>query len=156
MIRYSFICKSNQWPPRLKKIEILLKKIMKFKDDLHFKKHIDYDLNLILTNDKFIKKINLQFRKINKSTDVLTFVSNVNINMKKPRKICDIFLSAETILKDSKINGTNFYDHLTHIITHSFLHINGFVHKKIYDFVQMKKEEIKVLRKLSISNPYLL
>ena len=105
---------------------------------------------------KLIKKMNLQFRKINKSTDVLTFVSKVNINMKKPRKICDIFLSAETILKDSKINEINFYDHLTHIIVHSFLHINGFVHKKINDFVQMKNEEIKVLKKLSISNPYLL
>ena len=76
--------------------------------------------------------------------------------MKKTRKICDIFLSAETILKDSKINKTNFYDHLTHIILHSFLHINGFVHNKINDFVKMKKEEIKVLKKLSISNPYLL
>ena len=156
MIKYSFTCKSNQWPPRLKKIDMLLKKIIKLKDDLHFKKNIDYDCNLILTNDKLIKKMNLQFRKINKSTDVLTFVSNVNINMKKPRKICDIFLSAETILKDSKINEINFYDHLTHIIVHSFLHINGFVHKKINDFVQMKKEEIKILKKLSISNPYLL
>ena len=129
---------------------------MKFKEDLHFKKNIDYDCNFILTNDKLIKKINLKFRKINKSTDVLTFVSNVNINMQKPRKICDIFLSAETILKDSKNYGINFYDHLTHIIIHSFLHSNGFVHKKINDFVQMKKKEIKVLKKLSISNPYLL
>ena len=75
MIKYSFTCKSNQWPPRLKKIDMLLKKIIKFKDDLHFKKNIDYDCNLILTNDKLIKKMNLQFRKINKSTDVLTFVS---------------------------------------------------------------------------------
>jgi len=156
MIKYSFTCKSNQWPPRLKKIDMLLKKIIKFKDDLHFKKNIDYDCNLILTNDKLIKKMNLQFRKINESTDVLTFVSNVNINMKKPRKICDIFLSAETILKDSKINETNFYDHFTHIILHSFLHINGFVHKKINGFVKMKKEEIKVLKKLGIVNPYLL
>ena len=156
MIRCSFTCMSNQWPPRLKKINILLKKIMKFKEDLHFKKNIDYDCNFILTNDKLIKKMNLKFRKTNQSTDVLTFVSVVNIKMKKTRKICDIFLSAETILKDSITNGINFYDHLTHIIIHSFLHSNGFVHKKINDFVQMKKKEIKVLKKLSISNPYLL
>ena len=99
--------------------------------------------------------MNLQFRKINKSTDVLTFVSNVNINVKKPRKICDIFLSAETILKDSKINEINFYDHLTHIIVHSFLHINGYAHDKISDFKIMQQIEIKVLNKIGISNPYL-
>jgi len=156
MIKCSFICKSNHWPPRLKKIDLLLKKIMKLKNDLYFKKNIDYDCNLILTNDKLIKKMNLQFRKINKSTDVLTFVSNVNINTKKTRKVCDIFLSAEIILQDSKVNGINFYDHLTHIIIHSFLHINGFVHRKMNDFIQMKKKEIKVLKKLNISNPYQL
>jgi len=127
---------------------------MKFKAELHFKKNIDYECNIILTNDKLIKKINLQFRKTNKPTDVLTFVSNVNINMKKHRKLCDIFLSAETILKDSKINEINFYDHLAHIIIHSFLHINGFVHKKIDDLVKMKNKEIKILKKLSIANPY--
>ena len=58
MIKYSFTCNSNQWPPRFKKVDMLLKKIMKFKDDLHFNNNIDYDCNLILTNDKLIKKIN--------------------------------------------------------------------------------------------------
>jgi len=155
MIKYSFICKTKQWPPRLKKINILIKRIMQFKKDLYFKKNVDYDCNLILTNDKFIKKINFQFRKVNEPTDILTFISDIHINKKENKKVCDIFLSADTICKDSIINEINFYDHLSHLIIHSFLHINGFVHEKFKDFIQMQTVEIKVLKKLGISNPYI-
>ena len=54
-----------------------------------------------------------------------------------------------------KKNNINFYSHLTHLIIHSFLHINGYVHDKIKDFNKMKKIEIKVLNKIGIDNPYL-
>ena len=52
-------------------------------------------------------------------------------------------------------NGINFYDHLTHLLIHSFLHINGFLHDKTIDYNRMKKVEIKLLNKLKIVNPYL-
>ena len=75
---------------------------------------------------------------------------------KKKQKICDIFLSAETIKKDAKKNGINFYDHLTHLIIHCFLHVNGYDHKKNSDFIIMKKLEEKILMKLKIKSPYIL
>ena len=67
---------------------------------------------------------------------------------------CDIMISAETLNKDAKQDNKNFYDHLTHLIVHSFLHINGFQHKQKSDFLIMKSKEIKILKKLGISNPY--
>ena len=155
MIKFSLICKSKHWPARLIKIEALLKSIIKFQKDLNFKKTIDYDCNLILTNNQSIKKINYKFRKRNHATDVLTFISIVNIKKKKKQKMCDIFLSAEMIKKDAKNNKVSFYNHLTHIVIHSFLHINGYVHDKVADFNKMKKIEIKILKKIGISNPYL-
>ena len=99
--------------------------------------------------------MNYKFRKKNKATDVLTFISIVNIKKKKKQKICDIFLSAEMITKDAKNNKVSFYNHLTHLFIHSFLHINGYVHDKVEDSNRMKKIEIKVLKKIGISNPYL-
>ena len=155
MINYSFTCKSMHWPRRLKKIKILVKNILKFKKDLNFDQSVDYNCNLILVNDKFIKKMNLQFRNKNKITDVLTFVSDVRIKQNKSYKICDIFISAEVIKKDSIKNKVNFYDHIAHLIIHSFLHINGYVHEKIKDFNKMQKIEILILKKIGISNPYL-
>jgi probable rRNA maturation factor len=99
--------------------------------------------------------MNYKFRKQKKSTDVLTFVSELNIKKKYKAKICNIFLSAETIKRDAHINKINFYTHLTHLLIHSFLHINGFTHKKKQDYDKMKNIEIKILKKLGISNPYL-
>ncbi len=53
-----------------------------------------------------------------------------------------------------KKNGINFYNHFTHLIIHSFLHINGFVHDNFDDFNKMKKIEVKILKKLGIFDPY--
>ena len=103
-----------------------------------------------------IKKINRTYRKINKSTDVLTFVNYVKIHKKEEHAYCDIFFSAETIKRDARINLTNFYDHITHLIIHCFLHVNGYDHKKKSDFVKMKKLEEKILMKCNIKSPYIL
>ena len=156
MINYSLVCKSNYWPARVKKIKLLIKKILNFQNELFFKKNIYYNCNIILADDKLVKKMNLKFRNIRNSTNVLTFVSEINLKKTKKQKMCDIFLSAEKIKKEATINNITFYNHLTHILIHSFLHINDFKHKKIKDFKKMKKIEIFVLKKLGISNPYIL
>ena len=155
MIKYILICKSKHWPARLKKVDNLIKNINNYKKELNFNKAIDYYCNIILTNDESIKKMNFKFLKKNKATDVLTFVSEVNVKKNKKQKICDVFLSAEIIASDAKKNNINFYSHLTHLLIHSFLHINGYVHDKLIDFKKMQKIEIKVLNKIGIDNPYL-
>ena len=66
------------------------------------------------------------------------------------------FFSAQTIKKDAQKNLTTFYDHITHLIIHCFLHVNGYDHKKNSDFEKMKKLEQKILMKLGIENPYVL
>ena len=107
-----------------------------------------------MANDRFIKTLNKKFRKVNQPTDVLTFVSKLNMNNKKEDRHCDIVFSIETISNDAKNNHINFYNHLAHLIIHSFLHINDFLHNNIEDYLIMKNTEIKILKKLGISNPY--
>ena len=58
------------------------------------------------------------------------------------------------IKKEAKKYKIDFYNHLTHLLVHSFLHINGYNHKTDNDFNKMRKIEIIVLNKLGISNPY--
>ena len=152
MIKFTVICKSNHWPARVKKITSIIKKILKFKKDLKFQQAITYNCNIILTDNKLIKKINYQFRNKKQPTDVLTFVSEIRKKNIKKFKICDIFISAEIIKKDAIRNNTAFYDHFTHILIHSFLHINGFNHLKNKDYYQMIKKEVLILKKLGIIN----
>ena len=57
-------------------------------------------------------------------------------------------------MKIKKKNNVDFYNHLAHLIIHSFLHINDYVHIKLKDYLIMKKIEIYVLNKIGIENPY--
>ena len=152
MIKFTVICKSKHWPARVKKITSIIKKILKFKKDLKFRQAITYNCNIILADNNLIKKINYKFRKKKQPTDVLTFVSDIRKENIKKFKICDIFISAEIIKKDAKKNNTTFYDHFTHILIHSFLHINGFNHTKNKDYYQMNQKEVLILKKLGIIN----
>ena len=96
MIAYTILCKSNHWPKRIKKIDKIIKKVLVYKKELKFINNNNYYCNFVLANDKFIKKLNYKYKKNNKSTDVLTFVSNYN-TATKTEKHCDIIFSIETI-----------------------------------------------------------
>ena len=150
-IEANFFCKSNYWSRRMSKIKKIVTNILSC-DDFGFKKKNSYFLNLIFVNEKKIKNINKMYRKNNKPTDVLTFVTLLKKNKTKSEAYCDIFFSAETIKRDSKKNLINFYDHLSHLIIHCFLHVNGYDHKLNTDFLKMKKLEEKILLKLGIKN----
>ena len=154
-IQTNFFCKSNHWSKRMLKIKKIVKNIIKI-DEINFKNNNSYILNLIFVDDKKIKNINKTYRKKNNTTDVLTFVNFIKNNKNQNETYCDIFFSAETIKKDAKKNLLNFYDHITHLIIHCFLHVNGYDHKKKSDFMKMKKLEEKILMYFDIESPYLV
>ena len=153
MINHSIIIKSNHWPRRYYKIEKIFKKILKNKQLFKFDEKKSYFFNLVLMDDFFIKKLNKTYKKSNKSTDILTFISNIKNNRVNERH-CDIIISAETSKKDAKKNKKNFYDHFTHLIVHSLLHINGYKHNNRRNFFIMKNKEVEILKNIGIPNPY--
>ena len=154
MINYCISSRTNRWRKRVRKIDGIINQVLIYKKDLRFIKNINYYCDFTLANDKFTKHLNKKFRKINQPTDVLTFVSKLNMKNKKEYRHCDVVFSIETILNDAKKNNVNFYNHLTHLIIHSFLHINDFLHNNIKDYLIMKNIEINILKKLGIANPY--
>ena len=154
MINFTISSITNKWTKRIRKIDEIVTQILVYKKDLRFIKNINYHCDFILANDRFIKGLNKKFRKVNQPTDVLTFVSKLNMKNKKEDRHCDVVFSMETILYDVKKNNINFYNHLTHLIIHSFLHINDFLHNSIKDSLIMKNIEINILKKLGITNPY--
>ena len=136
---------------------IVKKAISEVLKEMDFKKK--YYLSILLTNNNGIKRINNKYRKINKSTNVLSFPQNdERFITKKTSKIIlgDIVISLEKIIKESKLQKKQSSDHLTHMVIHSILHLLGFNHEKLKDFEIMKKKEISVLSKLSISSPYVI
>tara|TARA_B100001540_G_scaffold234281_1_gene208481 strand:+ start:1787 stop:2263 length:477 start_codon:yes stop_codon:yes gene_type:complete len=154
MIKINYFLLSSNWSKRLIKIKKITNNVIKEKINLKFNHKINYYLNIILANDASVKKLNLKYRRKNKTTDVLTFVNEIKQSNKKTYKYCDIFFSAETIKFDAKKNNIDFYDNFCHLLIHSFLHINGYYHNNINDFEKMKKKEVNILNKIGLENPY--
>lgn len=137
--------------------ETLLKKYLK-KNNL-------LQINISLVSDQQIKKINQQYRKKNKATNVLSFANldEKEINLHGLEKVInnlsnlilgDIVLAYETIKNESRLQNKDFYDHLIHLLVHGLLHLLGFDHEEDSQAEIMEKLEIKILKKIGIKNPY--
>ncbi len=152
-IKISYFAQSKKWPRRLPKIKKISSKTVN-KMNKYFSKNNIFYLNIILSNEQKLISLNKEYKNVSKDTDVLTFVSNFSNKELGKILYCDIFFSIETIEKHVIENKKDIYDHFNHLLIHSILHINGYDHKSLKQFDMMKKEEIKILDKMCISNPY--
>ena len=110
-------------------------------------------INLRLLNDKEMKKLNMQFRQKDKTTNVLSF-PNDDISVKQTKNIGDIAISVEYVKAEAKKEGKTFDDHIIHMLAHGVYHILGYDHENNENAVIMENKEIQTLKKVNISNPY--
>ena len=102
---------------------------------------------ILLTNSLNMKKLNKKFRKLNKSTDVLSFpfLSNKDFRLSKEKNIYigDIATSFEIIKGRSK--KSSFDIEFDKVWIHGLLHLIGYDHIKNKDYLKMNKIEKKIL-----------
>ena len=120
---------------------------------LEQEKMSDCVINLRLLNDKEMKKLNMQFRQKDKTTNVLSF-PNDDISVKQTKNIGDIAISVEYVKAEAKKEGKTFDDHIIHMLAHGVYHILGYDHENDENAVIMENKEIQTLKKINISNPY--
>ncbi len=113
----------------------------------------DCVINLRLLNDKEMRKLNMQFRQKDKTTNVLSF-PNDDISVKQTKNIGDIAISLEYVKAEAKKEGKTFDDHIIHMLAHGVYHILGYDHENNENAVIMENKEIQTLKKINISNPY--
>jgi probable rRNA maturation factor len=90
-------------------------------------KNDNYYLEIILTDDIEIQKLNKEYRNVDSPTDVLTFVYDKPI-------LGEIYISCQRIEEQSKKFSTTFNEELTYILIHGLLHICGYDHEKDESF----------------------
>lgn len=121
-------------------------------------KGIEPELTVTLTNDKSIKILNRDYREKDKPTNVLSFPMWDNMseipNGAGAIPLGDIIIAFETIKQESIDQEKTLADHFTHMLIHGFLHLLGYDHMNETDATSMESLEIKILKKLLISNPY--
>ena len=113
----------------------------------------DCVINLRLLNDNEMRKLNMQFRQKDKTTNVLSF-PNDDISVKQTKNIGDIAISVEYVKAEAKKEGKTFDDHIIHMLAHGVYHILGYDHENDENAVIMENKEIQTLKKINISNPY--
>ena len=113
----------------------------------------DCVINLRLLNDKEMRKLNMQFRQKDKTTNVLSF-PNDDISVKQTKNIGDIAISIEYVKAEAKKEGKTFDDHIVHMLAHGVYHILGYDHENNENAMIMENKEIQTLKKINISNPY--
>ncbi len=97
----------------------------------------EYDLSLVLTNDKYITKLNREYRGIEKPTDVLSFSAlegetGVSCN-EAEKELGDIIISVETMKRQADELKVPEEVELTRLAIHGILHLLGFDHEKSED-----------------------
>lgn len=110
------------------------------------------ELAIVLTNDSAIRRLNRQWRGIDKATNVLSFPAKDAGG--EPPLIGDIVLAYETVGREARDQGKPFAHHLAHLAVHGYLHLLGYDHLRAKEAEAMEQLERTILRRLAIPDPY--
>jgi len=144
MININVFSNERAWSLRLKRKELFFNKICKTFPKKYKFPHKKVSLTLMLSNNKSIKKLNKDFRKKNKSTDILSFPFNEKKKISKQTYIGDIIISYDYLDKPKHQSSKFFKKKLIKLFIHGFLHLLGFDHIKNKDYKKMLREEEQI------------
>ncbi|MDI3469403.1 MAG: Metal-dependent hydrolase YbeY, involved in rRNA and/or ribosome maturation and assembly [Pseudolabrys sp.] len=113
------------------------------------------EVSVVLTDDEAIRRLNRDWRKIDKPTNVLSFPAARTPGL-EPVLLGDIVIAYETLEREAAAEGKDFLHHLAHLAVHGFLHLMGYDHQTDSDADDMESVEIAILNRLKVPDPYLV
>jgi probable rRNA maturation factor len=108
---------------------------------VHLKGHV----TVLLTTDAAIRKLNRQFRGMNKATDVLSFPADTLVQKQEKG---DLAISVDTARKQAVEHGHALARELKILMLHGLLHLAGYDHER--DDGTMARREMKLRAKLKL------
>ncbi|MCL1929219.1 MAG: rRNA maturation RNase YbeY [Treponema sp.] len=106
-----------------------------------------WDLSIFFCNNEIIRKLNNQYRNLDESTDVLSFVMG---EMAGERFLPgDIVISLEKTEENSKEFGCSPKEELHRLLIHGILHLVGMDHSSNDDSEEMLMLQEKLLAEIS-------
>lgn len=117
-------------------------------------------INLSLSNNREVQRLNAEFRGKNKPTNVLSF-ANIDddefmeeLEEAEEIELGDIIVALETLEEEAGQKGITLKDHFAHLLVHGILHLFGYDHQNDEDADEMEAIEVEILNVLNIDNPY--
>lgn len=117
-------------------------------------------ITITFTTPEEIKKINKEYRNVDKATDVLSFPmfekEELDEKIKNKDFICedvlgDIIISMDKVKEQAEEYGHSFERELSYMLVHGFYHLMGYDHIQEEDKKIMRPKEDKILNELNIT-----
>ena len=113
------------------------------------------EVNLTLTDNEEIHRINLEYRQIDRPTDVLSFPMGENgvydTNPETGAQILgDVVISMEKARDQAELFGHSLQREVGYLTAHSVLHLLGYDHMEKLERVRMREKEELVMEQLGL------
>lgn len=108
------------------------------------------DVSIVVGNDALLQRLNLKYRNVDSTTDVLSFPSGEIDPDTQAYYLGDIVISLARAQEQSSSEGHALVDELQLLVVHGTLHLLGYDHMETADKVKMQAAQDVILQKLGL------
>lgn len=116
------------------------------------------EVSIALADDATLRGLNREYRGRDAPTNVLSFAVSERAETAGgeagPLLLGDVILACETVRREALQQGKTLPDHVSHLVVHGVLHLLGFDHEAEVEAEEMERQEVAVLGRLGIADPY--
>lgn len=105
-------------------------------------------VNIVLVDDREIRRLNRRYRGKDKATDVLSFSYLEGKMTPADGTVGDVYVSHQTLARDARRLGVAVPDLALRIVVHGMLHVIGYDHESDADAARMERRERALLKRL--------
>jgi len=98
--------------------------------------------------------LNHRFRRHHGPTNVLSFPFEAPSGTRS-ELLGDLVICAPVVRREAQAQHKPLRAHWAHMVVHGILHLRGYDHQRRQDATVMEKKEIRILKELGFTNPYL-
>ena len=111
----------------------------------------EHIMSIILVDNKKIHEINLDYRNIDRPTDVISFAAiDSSISRELGYELGDIYISIDKVYEQAKAYNHSVMREFAFLVTHGTLHLLGYDHIEYDEEQVMFKKQDEVLSILGI------
>lgn len=140
-------CVRKSYQPKLNQVKSYIRHSL-------VKKYNVLSIEIVIVSASVSRELNLKYRNRDYPTNVISLEGRSTL---KEFNILqgELILCDEIIISEAK-NTENIAAYYAHMIVHGVLHLQGFDHVVDDEALQMECLEIKILKELGFSDPYII
>ncbi len=143
--------RQRTFPCKSERLELFMQEL------LNVLNYPDFDIGILLTTNKTIRRYNKQFRHKDKATDILSFSyhddlipgKRIKIHTEEDKNLGDLIISLEYVHKDALLRKISLEERLIILLVHGVCHLLGYDHETDSQWRSMRAKEAFLLRKVS-------